>query len=131
MWNKNRYFHPTLCSFPFKLYNTIPCTQGHRYEACEKILGKSALFCSIFLESHRVFLFGLWEKSEYFTRAQKFMKLMIYMFCSITYLRTYVVPILTFTTLLANLADGKFGDIFLIFPRKQDLTFLAKCLQFA
>ena len=34
---------------------------------------------------------------------------------------------LTVTTLWANSADDKFGDIFLIFPRKQDLSFHASC----
>ena len=35
---------------------------------------------------------------------------------------------LTFTTLWANSADNKLVISFLIFPRKQDLTFHAKCL---
>ena len=37
--------------------------------------------------------------------------------------------LLIFTTLWANPADDKTDDIFLIFPRKQDLTFHANCLK--
>ena len=51
---------------------------------------------------------------------------------AISYLSAdFDISMLTIMTLLANLADDtprNIDDIFLIFPRKQDLTFHANCL---
>ena len=41
---------------------------------------------------------------------------------------TFWMTDLTFTTLWANLTDGKLMTFFLFFPRKQDLTCHANCL---
>ena len=41
-------------------------------------------------------------------------------------MQTNIVHDLMLSKLLANSVDNKLGEIFLIFPRKQDLTFLCK-----